>query len=214
MESDGSIRIVEERILTIDGIISNSGLLTKTGTLILTAINTWTGGLSIDEDEIQFDDLSNLGTSTTTLNGGILIYTAFNEDSASGEAVLGENASVFSIQDSSSKFEISTDLAGAAGLTIQGDSTTELTGNNSGWSGDITVVSSTLELSEHDSLSIRKLTLNDSTLIVVPSGDLALDNFALTGTSSTIDVEDPSGSVTISDDLTGPTNLNTTGSGK
>jgi fibronectin-binding autotransporter adhesin len=109
----GAFDVAPGTTLTVPGVISGSGSITKqnTGTLILTADNTFSGGLQINNGTLVVRPTTNintglntnpLGTSTVTLNGGTLsLLGVSNPTTQQALAANGFNADVVVEQSSS-----------------------------------------------------------------------------------------------------------------
>ena len=117
--------------LTVDAVISGSGGLIKagTGTLALTAANTYSGGTTLSAGVLTVSDDQALGTGTLTLNTGTLQSTAAN--TVANTATLGGNVTLQDI-DLSGTF---TQSGGNRILTLNNanlSGTLNLSNNNTG----------------------------------------------------------------------------------
>ncbi len=123
--------------ITLANAIGNSGSggLTKagTGTLTLTAANTYSGATTLQGGVVNFASLSNLGTGgSIVFNGGGLQYAAGNTVDISTRA-LTFNAGGGTIDTSSNNITLANAIgnSGAGGLTKAGTGTLTLTAGNS-----------------------------------------------------------------------------------
>jgi autotransporter-associated beta strand protein len=124
--------------LSMSGVISGSGSVTKTGsgTATLAVANTYGGGTTVTAGTLAFGNATALSTGAVTLNGGTLKagggFTLANNitvSGASGFDMAGYNTT------------LSGSLSGSATLTLNnsGVPSTMTFGNNSGYSGTLTV---------------------------------------------------------------------------
>ncbi len=170
---NGTINVSDSSAnLTLSGIIDGSGALTKNGTgiLILTGTNTFSGGFSLNQGQLQIGNTGNgttsgsLGTGAITLNGGTLASssatarTINNAATIGGDVILGNATNTGALTfagnvnlggstrivtlDSAATFggEVSN-----GGLTKNGTGTLTLTANNT-YTGMTTINSGTLGL--------------------------------------------------------------------
>ncbi|TCV96394.1 outer membrane autotransporter protein [Luteibacter rhizovicinus] len=120
-------------LMTVSGVTSGAGgTLNKagTGTLMLTANNTYTGGTTVNEGLIRFQTGANLGTGGITLDGGGLQWATGNTlDISTRLNALGSNGAV--LDTNGNNVTLAGALTGANGQLIkQGAGTLTLTGNN------------------------------------------------------------------------------------
>ena len=131
--------------LTLSGVIDGSGSLLKTGlgTLILTGINTYSGGSTISAGTLVVNSDASLGASSgaLTINAGTLeVSTGF---STSRNVTLGDSASTFQIDTSQTYTETGV-ISGTGTLNKTGLGTMVLGANT--YNGGTAVTAGTLKL--------------------------------------------------------------------
>jgi autotransporter-associated beta strand protein len=116
------------------------------GTVVLSGINTYAGGTSIDGGTLSISQSSNLGANTggLTLNAGTLEITS--GFSTNRVFTVADATSTFQI-DPSQTFTVTSAITGSGGLTKVGTGTMVLSGANS-FTGATTVSAGTLTLSD------------------------------------------------------------------
>lgn len=190
--------------LTLSGILSGGGSLTKAGngTLILTGTNTFTGGTTIAGGNLQLGD-------GATSNGSVVGNLTDN----AGLIFANPNAQVFSGL-----------ISGTGSLTKSASGALTLGGNNS-FTGGLTVQQGTLIIPTiNNALAIGSLGANSSvtlssngqTVTLEYTGGTAASNmpFTLTaGGNSTFQIDAAAASLTLSGSLSGGGNLTKVGPG-
>jgi fibronectin-binding autotransporter adhesin len=126
--------------MTISGIISGSGGISKTGTngvLALSGVNTFTGTVTITTGTISVGADNNLGNSSNAVSiGGAAIFEVSATFATSRTITTGAN-SVISV-DSGAVFTINSSLTGASAWQKSGSGTLVLAANYTG-AGQVTV---------------------------------------------------------------------------
>ncbi|ASZ88121.1 hypothetical protein CK802_12585, partial [Brucella abortus] len=119
--------------LVLSGVLSDVGRLTKngSGTLTLTADNTYTGGTVFAGGVVSVDKEVRLGGGDLTFNGGTLQVTGTGWTSTSRAVSLQAGGGTFDIEDAANNFAVTQGVAGAGGLTKSGSGTLTLSGANS-----------------------------------------------------------------------------------
>ena len=150
LESEGGTFDTEGSTLTLTGVVSGSGALTKTGdgTLVLGGTNTYSGGTALDAGTVRVSADANLGNASgaLTFDGGTLETTA--SFSSSRAVTLEDGGGTIDTQGNS--LALAGDLSGTGTLTKTGAGTLVLTGINS-YTGGTTVSEGTLQ-GDSDSL--------------------------------------------------------------
>jgi fibronectin-binding autotransporter adhesin len=132
--------------------VSGAGLLTKSGagTVVLSGLNTYAGGTSIDAGTLSISQSANLGSNSggLTLNAGTLeITSGFSTNRA---FTLTNSASTFQI-DPSQTFTITSGITGSGTLNKTGTGTMVLGGSNS-YSGGTNLSAGILQLAASERL--------------------------------------------------------------
>ncbi len=157
--------------MTVSGIVSGDGMLTKSGSgkLSLSGVNTYTDGTYITGGSVEVLNNASLGTGAVEMQGGGL---SFGSDlSLSNDIELISATST--IDTSNYTGTLTGALSGSGGLTKTGTGTLLLSGNNS-YTGTTTVSAGTLKLGSNTAYS------STSALI------LALGTFDLNGYNATL----------------------------
>ncbi|WP_247642614.1 autotransporter family protein, partial [Brucella ceti] len=119
--------------LVLSGVLSDVGRLTKngSGTLTLTADNTYTGGTVFAGGVVSVDKEVRLGGGDLTFNGGTLQVTGTGWTSTSRAVSLQAGGGTFDIEDAANNFAVTQGVTGAGGLMKSGTGTVTLSGANS-----------------------------------------------------------------------------------
>ena len=118
---------------------------TGSGTLTLSAANTYTGGTTVTAGLINFNAANNFGSGAITLNGGGLQWATGNTADISGRlAAFGSSGATFDTN--GNNVTLASALTGTGGLTKAGQGVLLLTTVNA-YGGGTTVAGGTLQLS-------------------------------------------------------------------
>ena len=120
--SDGTIEIGSGKNLTLSGVVSGNGAVTKTGagTLTMTKPNTYGGGTMISEGTVKLTEAGTLGSGSVTVNDNAALEFAQNSNQT-----------------------ISNDITSYGSVSKTGTGTVTLSGYNS-YYGDTTISGGTL----------------------------------------------------------------------
>lgn len=140
LSGSASIQAAASQVVTLNGVISGSGSLTKsnTGTLTLGATNTYQGGTTISSGTLIISSDSNLGNSAGSLNIGTANLQLLGTGTIARSGTIFGSAGM--ISGGSNTFSGS--FSGAGNVTFSGGGTFTLTGSNS-YSGGTTVAANT-----------------------------------------------------------------------
>ena len=118
--------------ISLAGVISGSGGLTATGggTLLFTAINTYTGPTTVSSGTLQLGDgTANVGSLTSNISaasGAVVLYAVPSSNTATyGNA-----------------------MSGSGSLVVAGSGVLQITGTNNSFSGGTTISAGTLQLGD------------------------------------------------------------------
>ena len=178
----GAGTVKTDTSLTLNGLITGTGRLTKsgTGTLILSAANTnFDGGLTIGGGTVQFAAVDGVGGATqiVTLDGGTLEYTAAATLDWAGAAVTRGIASA-----SGGAIRVTAGAAGnglvltragsltGAGLIAKdGIGTLRIVADNVGYTGDWRINQGAIEIQSANSLGNGKAAVETGGILVAQS---------------------------------------------
>ncbi len=190
---------------SFDGTLTGTGSLVKdgSGTLVLTANNTYSGGTTIKGGTLEVSASANLGSNSTVTiqNGGVLSLTTgygasgHNLNLAGGQGVIKAASGV------SASFA---DLSGTGTLIKDGAGTLNLTGNVGSFTGAITINDG--KLSSANSLTVTGLNGSGGKLDLV--SDFTVNNNATNNFGGGLEgsgnfVKQGSSSLSIGGDSTG-----------
>ncbi|SHJ24906.1 autotransporter-associated beta strand repeat-containing protein [Bradyrhizobium lablabi] len=145
---------------------------TGTGTLALSATNTYSGGTTVTGGLINFNAVNNFGSGQITLNGGGLQWATGNTtDISSRLAALGSNGATFDTN--GNNITLGSSLSGTGGLTKTGAGVLTLSGS-SNYAGATNVNAGTLQAGASNAFA------SNSAFTVASGATLALNNFSQT----------------------------------
>jgi outer membrane autotransporter protein len=145
-----------------------SGALTKvgTGTMILSGLNTYTGGTTFKGGTVSVSQEANLGAiaGPLTFDGGILQITGTTFHSTARSITWGAGGGGFDIANAANTFTVNQVLGGPGSLTKLGPGTLVLSGAN-GYGGGTTVAGGTLSISANNNIGTGPLSLLNGTTL-------------------------------------------------
>ena len=131
---------------TISAVLDGAAKLVKTdlGTLVLSGINTYTGGTAVNGGTLQVSQDSNMGAlaGALSLNGGTLATTATFDTARA--TTLGAGGGSFNVA-AGTNFGITSAVSGSGALSKLGTGTLILGANNT-YAGGTTIAAGTLQL--------------------------------------------------------------------
>lgn len=211
----GTLQTNSSNNLNYSGIISGTGPLTKagTGTVTLGGANTYSGGTTITAGTLAVSADNNLGTSSITLNGGILqITTSFSSSKNIILTSTGGNIST----NSGTTLTMNGVISGS-GLLLKRDSgTLVLNGTNTN-TGGILVSAGILSISTDSALGAtpgsaeNNLYFTGGTLQITATTTINANRGMLLNSNANIQVT--TGTTTYNGIMTGISGLTKTGSG-
>jgi len=163
---------------TYTGALKGSGcslVKTGTGTLTLTGASTYGGGTTLGQGVLSAAAEANLGDTAggLTFDGGVLRITGSGFGSTVRSLTFAAGGGGFDIAEASHTFVVNQSLTGSGDLAKTGPGTMTLTGNNGGYTGDITVGGGVLSAGVGDSLgaSTRVTVASGATLRIEDDGE-------------------------------------------
>ncbi|MFA6565004.1 MAG: autotransporter-associated beta strand repeat-containing protein, partial [Verrucomicrobiia bacterium] len=185
----GTFVVDNNSILIHTNLISGVGTLFKggTGTLILSNVNTYSGGTVITNGTIYvFGDNNNLGVTgaPVILAGGGALRVTNSFTFGNRPFTMGVNGGFINI-DANSSVTITNTIIGTGSLSLAGPGTLTLSGDNT-YAGGTTNVGGTLRLGSDTALGFGALTMSGGTLAV--TGPRTLTNALAINANSIIDV--------------------------
>jgi autotransporter-associated beta strand protein len=152
------------KIIWINGALSGSGKITKTGgsSLILNANNSgFSGGITHSVGVLSLGNANALGTGVLTLNGGKL--NAYSTDQTIANDMVVTASSTLEAVNTNRDLTLTGVISGSAGLSTANAGTIILSGNNT-FTGGIIASGETLVVGHSNALGIGALTANGSKL--------------------------------------------------
>ncbi|ENS21531.1 outer membrane autotransporter barrel domain-containing protein [Brucella abortus F5/04-7] len=201
--------------LVLSGVLSDVGRLTKngSGTLTLTADNTYTGGTVFAGGVVSVDKEVRLGGGDLTFNGGTLQVTGTGWTSTSRAVSLQAGGGTFDIEDAANNFAVTQGVAGAGGLTKSGSGTLTLSGVNS-YTGGTVFAGGVVSVDKEVRLGGGDLTFNGGTLQVTGTGWTSTSRaVSLQAGGGTFDIEDAANNFAVTQGVAGAGGLTKSGSG-
>ena len=193
--------------------VSGPGLVRTNGagTVVLSGVNTYAGGTSIDGGTLSISQSANLGANAggVAINAGTLAITS--GFSTNRVFTLGDIASAFLINPAQT-FTITSAIGGTGTLNKNGTGTLTLSGANT-YSGGSIINSGAVIVSSNGNLGAAAgaVTINAATLDIAGTFT-STRNFTLGNATSTVQV-DPTFTFTANGIFGGPGTLNKTGTG-
>ncbi|SNT18069.1 MULTISPECIES: autotransporter-associated beta strand repeat-containing protein, partial [unclassified Azospirillum] len=180
--------------LTIASALGGSGGFTKygEGTLTLSGTQTGSGSMTVGGGTLSVASDANLLSGALTLDASDAVLAVTGATTIDNAITLGSNGATVN---AGANVALSGLISGSGGLTKTGAGTLTLgnTGNEAGWSGNITLTEGTLSIAADDALSSGSLLFNGGRLNV--TGTTTIDNAVSMGLTNmfngngTIDVD-------------------------
>jgi len=186
----GTVRqiTVSAGTLTVNGTISDGATataITKLGTGILTfgGSNTFTGGINVNNGDIGAKDNNAWGTGVVTFAGGGIDTT--NSLTIANDLVFANNVSTNAL---SQDMVYTGNVTGTGNFNFNGFSngSTTFTGNNTGWSGNITLSGAQLRLGHVNAAGTGTINFAGNANTIMPSMSSSADLSAGNGVANNI----------------------------
>jgi len=185
--SSGEIEVLKDP-LRLSGVLEGTGSLTKrgSGTLVLSAANTYSGGTTLSEGALSISSDDNLGNSgaALTFNGGVL-HASASFNSSRNVALTGDGA----VEVEVGSLTLSGIVSGSGLFTKRGDGTLVLSGNNT-HTGGVTVSAGVLSIAQdvHLGNSSSTLTLEREGTVRITNGFTSSRPLSFGATTGSIEV--------------------------
>ncbi|MFC4875056.1 DUF4347 domain-containing protein [Negadavirga shengliensis] len=203
--------------ITLSGLFSGSGTLTKTGTGQLTLSNSgneasFSGNITVTAGTLYVEDDDFLSSGTITLDGGTLAAfgTLNTSDTIDNDLVLGTSGGTIGVSGGGGTYTLilSGVISGSGSLTKTLPSRLELSGANT-YSGSTTIQTGQIIIASDSNLGSGNLIMSGGTLSVTGAGVTIDNNLNMSGSGTLNNANDISWSGVIS----GSGSLTKTGSG-
>jgi len=185
LDSASTVNVAATKTLTLNGAVSGSNKMTKsgTGTLTLAANNsTFSGGFDVEVGTVSASAANNLGSGNVGLDGGTLLAT---ETIAPTNTVSLDSASTVNVA-ATKNLTLNGIVSGTNILTKIGTGILTLGANNSTFSGGFDIEVGTLSVNAANNLGTANIDLDGGTLLV--TDDITATNTASVSTASPINV--------------------------
>jgi fibronectin-binding autotransporter adhesin len=190
----GSLLVAVGTSLTVNGVISGGSLTKNSGELVLTAANTFTGGMALNAGTITVANNAALGTGALAMAGGTTLNTAVNAGTTSNtqNVTLANNVSTAGVGTINANTGLSLILdgfvSGAGSVTKSGAGLLVLNNQNS-YTGGTTIAAGTIRAGNGSALGTGAVTMAaGSTLQAGNPGLVIANTIGLTG-AATVDTQ-------------------------
>lgn len=203
-----TIDAISGRSLTINGSVSGSGSLTKTGSGNLTLNNAknYSGGTVIEQGTVFIGNNAALGTGNVTIDGSSSLRSNASNLTVANDITLNNNLTI-----GGTDFTLNGDISGTGALTKNTTGRVTLGGDNT-FTGGVTHSNSILRLDSNTALGTGTLQINSSaTALEFSSNATSITNNIALSTNVSLDT---AGSTTLSGTLSGSNNITKTGAGQ
>ena len=177
--ADASTVVTLDNIFTLNGsttlinatnntelksVINGNGSLIKQGkgVLSLTAANTYAGGTTIQSGLVAIKQDDNLGTGLLTLDGGGLQFATASAPTFAHNVVVGVASG--SIDTQANNITASGNISGSGKLTKLGAGLLTLSGDNTAYTGSLSIEAGTLGVAEQKNLGTSELTIKNAAI--------------------------------------------------
>ncbi len=158
--NNGTFAINRSDVFAFGGVISGTGAFQQngTGTTILTANNTYTGGTALNAGTLAVGSNTALGTGALAFASGATLQAAANGLSLANAMTL---SGADTVDTQTNALTLSGTISGSGGLTKIGSGVLTLSGANT-YSGGTTLAAGTLRLASNQALGTGALTTTGS----------------------------------------------------
>ncbi len=170
---------------SFSGTIIGSGSVQKNslGTLTLTGVNTFSGGLTISQGSIAVDGFASLGSGNVTIDGGLLSFTGISGSGSPSVMLLG-NATL-NVANAATTTAIDGVLSGSGNLFKSGAGTLVLGNGSNSFAGDVNITSGTVSVSNVTDSGVSG-PLGIGSIVSMSGGTLRYTGVANASTNRTI----------------------------
>lgn len=188
--ADATYATLVNRNIYLNGALSGSGNINVTGNGLL-ALNgnnsSYTGAFTI-ATVTSVGSNTALGTQALTMNNGARLNAGGAHRTLANNIIISTGAVTLEAVNNTRNLTLNGSLSGSGNVTIAGTGDLTLGGNNSGYSGQVTV-NGRLLAGSNNALGTGALTMNNGSLLSVAANSATLANNITIATGATVTIQ-------------------------